>query len=680
MPLLPQVGRRSSSMRTLVLAMYLLLSVGAVTMAYPFLLMLSMGTAGRSDYQEYRLIQRYWVSDAALFKRYLLDMIPFGRTAWTATAEVPVSVLATWFGKDSWFRPVDIREEDLQEVMGRPEEQRRAIADDMRAFLKDVCPPEFRAPLGLFDPDSPLAIHDDYYAWLENRHGSLAAVNRLYPDSAVSWQELGTLMEQYHRRPGNTPRERDWREFLESRPLERTGLFDADERVFSFILGRDIPDSYEGSRDGGGNRILSLTTFDDLHAGKLGEPLKEAFMRSYAPARYIEVDTTLAANAWLAFLQEKAKDPATPLAARIPVEGGVAGLWSQFVQTTCPMAAQRLLRPEDWWRPFLQQRYKTIDVLNRAYGTDYQNFDEARIPHAVFRYDCFLKEKPGLRRLYIWHNFGTVFSFVAVHGRALWVTIVYVILMIVGTLTVNPLAAYAMSRFRLKETHHILIFLLATMAFPGEVLMIPSFLMIKSFPLLQIILVVVFAAAFYWLARRLQRYVPLLVSATLALVITVGVVGWVVPKVVAALDLSDSVSLMNTFWALILPSLANGFGIFLLKGFFDSLPPELYEAGLIDGASEWRMFWQITMPLCKPILAVLALGAFTAAYGAFMHAFLICQDPKMWTFMVFLYEFQQLHTVPMVMASLVVAAIPTLLVFIFCQNIILRGIVIPTFK
>jgi ABC-type glycerol-3-phosphate transport system permease component len=47
---------------------------------------------------------------------------------------------------------------------------------------------------------------------------------------------------------------------------------------------------------------------------------------------------------------------------------------------------------------------------------------------------------------------------------------------------------------------------------------------------------------------------------------------------------------------------------------------------------------------------------------------------------VFLYEFQQNHAVPMVMASLVLAAVPTLIVFIFCQNIILRGIVIPTFK
>ncbi len=63
-----------------------------------------------------------------------------------------------------------------------------------------------------------------------------------------------------------------------------------------------------------------------------------------------------------------------------------------------------------------------------------------------------------------------------------------------------------------------------------------------------------------------------------------------------------------------------------------------------------------------------------------MHAFLVCQDPKMWTLMVFIYEFQQKHFMPMVMASLVVAAIPTLIVFLFAQNVILRGIIIPTYK
>ncbi|MDD5171235.1 MAG: carbohydrate ABC transporter permease, partial [Syntrophales bacterium] len=139
-------------------------------------------------------------------------------------------------------------------------------------------------------------------------------------------------------------------------------------------------------------------------------------------------------------------------------------------------------------------------------------------------------------------------------------------------------------------------------------------------------------------------------------------------------------NLLNSFWALILPGLANGYSIFLLKGFFDSLPKELYEAAEIDGASEPRIFWQITMTLSKPILAVIALGAFTAAYSNFMFAILICQDNSMWTLMPWLYQLQQNSGQGVLFASLLVAAIPTFLVFALCQNVIMRGIVVPVEK
>lgn len=144
--------------------------------------------------------------------------------------------------------------------------------------------------------------------------------------------------------------------------------------------------------------------------------------------------------------------------------------------------------------------------------------------------------------------------------------------------------------------------------------------------------------------------------------------------------LLKQLNMLNTYWALVLPGMASGFSIFLLKGFFDSLPKELYEAGIIDGASEPRMFWQITVPLSKPIFAVIALQSFTAAYGAFMFAFLVCQNPKMWTMMVWLYELQITAPKYITMSALTVAALPTLLVFIFAQNIIMRGIILPSFK
>jgi multiple sugar transport system permease protein len=680
MPLISEIGRRSLPVRLLITAMYLVLTLGAVSMAYPFLLMLSMGTTGRPDYQDFRLIPRYWVSDAALFKRYLLDLLPIGRQAWWPIDDIPANQFANWFGKDHWFLSRDVKEDDLAEVMAVEPSRREAMASDLRAFLAGVCPKEFSMPSGIYDKDSALALQNDYYPWLEKRYGTLENVNRLYSESAAAWTDLGALTDQPHRQPGTTLRERDWQEFLQTRPPERAMLFDADQFVYTYVLGRNLPIDYNGPRDKSGNIIRSLITCDDIQAGKLGPKHKETFLRAFAPARYIQIDTTLAAGAWRTFLRSKEKDPDTVLAARMPVEGSIAGLWSQFVHADCPVEALSLVRPEDSWRSFLKQRYGTAEKLNQAYGTRYASLEEAQLPWAVFKYDNFLREKTGLRLKYLLHNFKTVFAFVAVHGSALKVTLIYIVLMIAGTLTVNPFAAYAMSRFRLQETHHILIFLLATMAFPGEVLMIPNFLMIKSFPWLAILAVIACALGFYLLARTLGRRLPLVLSASVAFALTLVIVIWVLPGLARRFDLPISTSLMNTFWALILPGLANGYGIFLLKGFFDSLPPELYEAGLIDGASEMRMFWQITLPLCKPILAVMALGAFSAAYGAFMHAFLICQDPRMWTFMVFLYEFQQLHIVPLVMASLVVAAIPTLLVFIFCQNIILRGIVIPSFK
>jgi ABC-type glycerol-3-phosphate transport system permease component len=213
-----------------------------------------------------------------------------------------------------------------------------------------------------------------------------------------------------------------------------------------------------------------------------------------------------------------------------------------------------------------------------------------------------------------------VADYILLHGRSLWNTLVYCALAITLALTVNPLAAYALSRYKLPSTYKILLFCMATMAFPAAVTMIPNFLLLKQ------------------------------------------------------------LGLLNTYAALVLPGMANGFSIFLLKGFFDSLPRELYECAQIDGAGEWTMFWTFTMALSKPILAVLALGAFTVAYGNFMLAFILCPDEKMWTLMVFLYQLQIDGHTALTFAALLMAAIPTFLVFVFCQNIIIRGIVVPVEK
>ena len=192
-------------------------------------------------------------------------------------------------------------------------------------------------------------------------------------------------------------------------------------------------------------------------------------------------------------------------------------------------------------------------------------------------------------------------------------------LSLISALTVNPMAAYSLSRFPMKSSHRVLIFFLVTIAFPVEVAMIPNFLLLRD------------------------------------------------------------LGLLNTFAALVLPGMANGFSIFLLKGFFDSLPAELYEAGEMDGASEFQIFRIVALPLLKPILAYIGLGAFVAAYGGFMWAMIICTDPEMWTLMVWIYDFQMFRPGNnYILAATVLVSIPPLLVFLIANRIIMKGIVIPT--
>ena len=214
------------------------------------------------------------------------------------------------------------------------------------------------------------------------------------------------------------------------------------------------------------------------------------------------------------------------------------------------------------------------------------------------------------------------------------------------------------------------------MAFPAAVTMIPSFLLLKRFPLWPLLGAGVGFFVAVWLSglfvKRLPEYARLFIGVAAG--ILTGF--WLIPAVLG----EATVSLLNTFAALVLPGLASGYFIFLLKGFFDSLPRELYEAADIDGASEWTKFWAITMNLSKPILAIIALGAFQQAYSQFMMALIIIPDQKMWTLMVWLYQLQQTSHQSVVYASLVIAAIPTFVVFAVCQNIIIRGIVVPSEK
>ncbi len=296
-------------------------------------------------------------------------------------------------------------------------------------------------------------------------------------------------------------------------------------------------------------------------------------------------------------------------------------LWRNFAARV-PLESLDVLSAESSWQSFLMEKYGTLEEVNRSYGWDLERIEELRFPireamAVTFRQRGWQKFLDG-----VLSNYKLVGEYLFLRGQAFGNTLLLVFLSILATLTVNPMAAYALSRFGLRSTEKILLFLLSTMAFPAAVTAIPGFLLIRD------------------------------------------------------------LGLLNTFAALVLPTVASGMSIFILKGFFDGLPRELYEAATVDGAKEWQIFLRITLPMTTPILAVNALHAFVVTYNSWEWALLVCQKQSHWTLAVWMYQMsQQFGGEPWaVMAGFVLVSFPTAIIFIACQKVILRGIVLPSMK
>jgi len=228
-------------------------------------------------------------------------------------------------------------------------------------------------------------------------------------------------------------------------------------------------------------------------------------------------------------------------------------LWSDYVNTL-PLNSWVLDNCELRYRDFLVKKHGSVEKASKAYGVALEGeyAKGVQIPSRYADELYFSENKGGMRWYFLTHNYVAVSRFLFQQGRSVTNTIILVGLSILAALVVNPVAAYALSRFRLSYTSKVLLFLLATAAFPAEVTAIPQFLLIKKTWHAQHVL----GSDIAWPGQRL-------------------------------LDL-------------------------YAQGLFDGLPKELYEAAILEGASETVIFTQITMPLAAPILALTAFGAFNA--------------------------------------------------------------------
>ncbi|MEY9872114.1 multiple sugar transport system permease protein [Streptacidiphilus sp. MAP12-33] len=139
-------------------------------------------------------------------------------------------------------------------------------------------------------------------------------------------------------------------------------------------------------------------------------------------------------------------------------------------------------------------------------------------------------------------------------------------------------------------------------------------------------------------------------------------------------------SLLNTPWAIWLPSVANAFNVFLLKRFFDSIPTELLAAAAIDGAGPLRTLWSVVLPMSRPILGVVSIFAVVGVWKDFLWPLLVLTDTSTQTVNV---GINQLHVgVPenVFVAALAIASVPTIVFFLFFQRNIMAGLTAGAMK
>jgi multiple sugar transport system permease protein len=135
-------------------------------------------------------------------------------------------------------------------------------------------------------------------------------------------------------------------------------------------------------------------------------------------------------------------------------------------------------------------------------------------------------------------------------------------------------------------------------------------------------------------------------------------------------------SLINTYWALILPTAANGFGIFLMRQYFASIPIELEEAARLDGANRWQVLTNIMLPLSRPGLITLFLFTFIGEWNDLFKPLVFTTRPELRTVQLALAEFQEEFTNNwgLMMAAVIVSTIPVIVLFLIGQRQFIQGI------
>ena len=200
---------------------------------------------------------------------------------------------------------------------------------------------------------------------------------------------------------------------------------------------------------------------------------------------------------------------------------------------------------------------------------------------------------------------------------------------VAGQIFIAAMAAYSLSKLKPPAYQVIMMLLLSTIMIPFETIAIPLYLFMRDFSILGI---------------------------------------W-------------KLNLINTYWALILPGLANAFNIFIMKSFFDKLPNDFIEAARVDGYSETAIFFKIILPISRPIITVLSILTFVNIWNSFFWPLIVTNEPNIYTLMIGIYKIiEEGQPWNIVMASVTISMIPTVALFAVFQKQVMRGVLFTTLQ
>jgi multiple sugar transport system permease protein len=134
--------------------------------------------------------------------------------------------------------------------------------------------------------------------------------------------------------------------------------------------------------------------------------------------------------------------------------------------------------------------------------------------------------------------------------------------------------------------------------------------------------------------------------------------------------------LLNTYWAVILPQIPAAIAVFIFKQFFDGIPRDLDEAARVDGAGFFRTYWQVIMPLSRPVVSAVAIFTFVWSWNNLLWPLVVLTNPKLMTIPVGLATVQGSYGIRYAdtMASAILGALPLVILFLFFQRRIVEGI------